>query len=134
MCNDIPIDISFNQVGGIATLGFLEEVSRKLGKDQIYKKSVIMLKAWATYEGRILGSHLGCMTTYALEVLILYILNEYYDEMTNALDVFFKFFEVFGKFNWQNQILTIYGPIEKEGFYEKLEARNFDVEALALEE
>ena len=94
--NGIPIDISFNQVGGICTLALMEGVSQKLGKEQLFKKSIIIIKAWAVYVGRILGSHLGCMSTYSLQVLILYVINEHYDQVKTPLDVFFKFFETYG--------------------------------------
>ena len=74
------------------------------------------------------------MATYALQVLILYVMNEHHLEIKTPLDVFRKFFQVFGRFEWDKYILTLYGPIEKEGFYESLMARNNDAEALALEQ
>ena len=61
-------------------------------------------------------------------------MNEHHLELKSPLDVFKKFFEVYGKFDWEKHILTLYGPVEKEGYYENLIARNFDSEALALEE
>ena len=119
-CNGIPVDISFNQAGGICTLGLLEELSARFAKDHLFKKSIILIKAWATHEGRILGSHLGCMATHALQVLIGYVLNAHYAELQTPLDVFFKFFEVFGKFDWDKQVLSMFGPIYREGFYDLL--------------
>ena len=117
-CNDIPFDISFNQIGGIVSLGFLEMISEKFGKDQIFKKSIILIKAWALYETRILASNLGCMASYTLQTLIIYVLNEFYEEMKSPLDVMFKFFEIFGQFDWDMYILTIFGPIERSGIFE----------------
>ena len=52
---------------------FFEELDKELGKEHIFKKSILMIKAWCLYEGHILGSHIGCFSTYALEVLILFV-------------------------------------------------------------
>ena len=58
-CNGIPIDISFNQTGGICTLNYLEKVDEIIGREHLFKKAIYVLKAWCMYEGRILGSNIG---------------------------------------------------------------------------
>ena len=45
-CDQIPIDISFNQIGGIVTYQYLEEVDRLVGKDHLFKQAILMVKAW----------------------------------------------------------------------------------------
>ena len=67
-------------------------MAKKIGKDQLLKKSIILIKAWFTYESGFLGSYAACMATYALYVLILYIFNNYNDELRTPLDVLRKFF------------------------------------------
>lgn len=69
-------------------------------KDQLLKKSIILLKAWFTYESNFLGSYAACMATYALYVLVLYIINNFYEELHTPIDVFRKFFNVWGSFDW----------------------------------
>ncbi|KAL1133594.1 hypothetical protein V6Z11_A12G050800 [Gossypium hirsutum] len=77
--NDIPVDISFNQTAGLSALCFLEKVDQLIGKDHIFKRSNILIKAWCYYESRILGAHHGLISTYALETMILYIINDFYN-------------------------------------------------------
>lgn len=79
---------------------FLEDIDRIIGKDHLLKNSVIMIKAWFMYEASLLGSHAACMATYALYVLVVFILNNFYEELSTPLDVFYKFFEYFGQFEW----------------------------------
>uniref|UniRef100_A0A6N2LEL4 PAP/OAS1 substrate-binding-related domain-containing protein n=1 Tax=Salix viminalis TaxID=40686 RepID=A0A6N2LEL4_SALVM len=57
------VDISFNQLGGLCTLCFLEEVDRLVGKNHLFKRSIILIKAWCYYESRILGAHHGLIST-----------------------------------------------------------------------
>ena len=80
-------------------------------KDNLFKKSIIFIKAWCLYETRILGSQNANFSSYAIEVMIIYLLNNYYEEAVTPLDVLRLFVRIFSRFNWANYILTIFGPI-----------------------
>lgn len=84
------------------------------------KKSIILLKAWFTYESCFLGSYAACMATYGLYVLVIFIISNYYDEVHTPMDVFKVFFKVWGGFDWENNIVTIYCPIKQLNMYERL--------------
>lgn len=107
-------------MGGLCTLHFLNLMSEKIGKNQLFKKSILLLKSWFTYDASLLGSQHACMATYALYVLILTLLNNFYDELETPMDVFRKFFEVWGDFDWFSNIITVYSPISNFNFYETL--------------
>ena len=114
------IDISISQVGGLCTLDFMSHLSTKIDKDELLKKSIILLKAWFTYESSFLGSYAACMATYALYVLVVFIINNYHKEVNSPLDVMRVFFKIWGKFDWDNNISTMYTPIKTLNFYERL--------------
>jgi len=42
----IPIDISFNQIGGICAFNYLERIDEITGKDHLFKKAILIIKAW----------------------------------------------------------------------------------------
>lgn len=67
-------------------------MSKLIGRDELLKKSIILIKAWFTYEGALLGSYAACMATYALYVLVIYIFNNYNTQLKTPMDVFKKFF------------------------------------------
>ena len=90
--DEVPIDISFNQVGGVTTLKYLESVDKLVDNDHLFKKAILLIKAWWMYEGRILGSHIGCLSSYTLEVFIIHLLIKYSKEIHSPIDIFFKFF------------------------------------------
>ncbi|CAN6300996.1 unnamed protein product [Urochloa humidicola] len=108
---NIIVDISFNQTGGICTLCFLELVDRKVGKNNLFKRSIILIKAWCYYESRLLGAHHGLISTYALEVLILYIFNLLHKSLHSPLEVLYRFLEYFSKFDWDNYCISLNGPV-----------------------
>jgi hypothetical protein len=95
-------------------------VGSKVGKNNLLKKSILLIKTWFTYEANMLGSYAACLATYGLHVLVIFIINNYYDELQTPMDVFKKFFEVWGKFNWDSNIVTIYNPIKAHNFNDTL--------------
>ena len=109
------VDVSANQFGGLASLGFLEEMNAFIGRDDLFVRSIILVKAWGFYEGRILGAHHALISTYALETLVLYIINKYHADLTCPLSVLHKLLSVFAEFDWEGYALTIHGPVAIEG-------------------
>ncbi|XP_071719771.1 uncharacterized protein [Rutidosis leptorrhynchoides] len=113
LVQDIVIDISFNQLGGLCTLCFLEQVDRLAGKDHLFKRSIILVKAWCYYESRILGAHHGLISTYALETLVLYIFHVFYASLNGPLEVLYRFLDYYAKFDWDNYCISLDGPVFK---------------------
>ncbi|KAE8718270.1 putative serine/threonine-protein kinase WNK5-like [Hibiscus syriacus] len=111
LVQNIVVDISFNQLGGLCTLCFLEQVDRLIGKDHLFKRSIILIKAWCYYESRILGAHHGLISTYALETLVLYIFHLFHSSLDGPLAVLYKFLDYFSKFDWESYCISLNGPI-----------------------
>jgi hypothetical protein len=42
--DNIVVDISFNQIGGLITLNFLEEINSLIGNSNIFKRSIILVR------------------------------------------------------------------------------------------
>ncbi|XP_075513171.1 uncharacterized protein LOC142548625 isoform X2 [Primulina tabacum] len=108
---DIVVDISLNQIGGLSALCFLEQVDRFIGKDHLFKRSIILTKAWCYYESRILGADHGLISTYALEIMVLYIFHLFYSTLNGPLSVLRKFLDYFSKFDWETYCISLKGPV-----------------------
>ncbi|XP_058749608.1 uncharacterized protein LOC131622584 [Vicia villosa] len=113
LIDSFAVDISFNQLSGLCSLCFLEEVDHLIGHNHMFKRSVILIKAWCYYESRILGSNSGLFSTYGLEILVLYIFNLYNNDFAGPLQVLFRFLEFFAKFDWENYCVSLSGPVPK---------------------
>ncbi|XP_011625756.1 uncharacterized protein LOC18440727 isoform X1 [Amborella trichopoda] len=111
LVENIVVDISFNQLGGLCTLCFLEEVDHLIGHNHLFKRSIILIKAWCYYESRILGAHHGLISTYALETLVLYIFHVFNNSFTGPLEVLYRFLEFFSNFDWDNFCVSLWGPV-----------------------
>ncbi|KAA8540017.1 hypothetical protein F0562_026709 [Nyssa sinensis] len=111
LVENIVVDISFSQLGGLCTLCFLEEVDRFINQNHLFKRSIILIKAWCYYESRILGAHHRLISTYALETLVLYIFHVYNNSFAGPLEVLYHFLEFFSKFDWDNFCVSLWGPV-----------------------
>ncbi|KAL9270826.1 hypothetical protein AKJ16_DCAP22775 [Drosera capensis] len=137
LVENIVVDISFNQIGGLCTLCFLEEVyfhpdsalygishfyaktktkcllqvDGLINQNHLFKRSIILIKAWCYYESRILGAHHGLISTYALETLVLYIFHVFNNTFAGPLEVLYRFLEFFSNFDWDNFCLSLWGPV-----------------------
>ncbi|KAG2553896.1 uncharacterized protein LOC120646901 isoform X1 [Panicum virgatum] len=111
LVENIVVDISFNQVGGLCTLCFLEEIDNLISRNHLFKRSIILIKAWCFYESRILGAHHGLISTYALETLVLYIFHIFNNSFTGPLEVLHRFLEFFSNFDWEKFCLSLWGPV-----------------------
>lgn len=108
---NIPVDISFNQMAGLSALCLLEKVDQLIGKDHILKRSIILIKAWCYYESRILGAHYGLISTYALETMVLHIINLFHSSLCGPLAVLHRFLDYYSTFDWDNYCISINGPV-----------------------
>ncbi|KAF5811511.1 putative polynucleotide adenylyltransferase [Helianthus annuus] len=111
LVENIVVDISFNQLGGLCTLCFLEEVDHLINHNHLFKRSIILIKAWCYYESRILGAHHGLISTYALETLVLYIFHVFNNSFAGPLEVLYRFLEFFSNFDWDNFCVSLWGPV-----------------------
>uniref|UniRef100_A0A2P2MG45 Uncharacterized protein MANES_07G140200 n=1 Tax=Rhizophora mucronata TaxID=61149 RepID=A0A2P2MG45_RHIMU len=108
--SNIPVDISFNQMAGLCALFFLEQVDQVAGKDHIVKRSIILIKAWCLYESRILGACHGLISTYALEIMIVHIIDLFHSSLPGPLAVLWRFLDYYSTFDWDNYCVSINGP------------------------
>ncbi|XP_047336618.1 uncharacterized protein LOC124940179 [Impatiens glandulifera] len=107
------VDISFNQLGGLSSLCFLEKMDQVIGKDHLLKRSFILIKTWCFHESRLLGAHNGLISTYGLETMVLYIFQVFNQDLNQPLEVLYRFLDYFSKFDWTNLGVSLKGPILK---------------------
>ncbi|GLT84753.1 hypothetical protein SLE2022_029680 [Rubroshorea leprosula] len=110
---NIVVDISFNQLDGLVTLCFLEEVDHLINQNHLFKRSIILIKAWCYYESHILGASHGLISTFALETLVLYIFHVFNNSFAGPLEVLYRFLEFYSKFDWDNFCVSLWGPVPK---------------------
>ncbi|XP_057521248.1 uncharacterized protein LOC130801417 [Amaranthus tricolor] len=107
----ICVDISFNQTAGLYALYFFDKVDQSIGKDHLFKRSVILIKAWCYYESRLLGGYYGLISTYALETMVLHVINLFHSTLPCPLAVLQKFLEYYSTFEWNKYCVRVDGLV-----------------------
>ena len=70
----VNFDVTVNQIGGTYSLYFLNSVSTFF-PNYFYKRSVLLAKVWMVHCSRIAGGSMGLISSYAIQVMMLYLLN-----------------------------------------------------------
>ncbi|KAI3699086.1 hypothetical protein L2E82_43112 [Cichorium intybus] len=83
--DNIAVNIAFNKFGGLCNLCFLEEADILINQNGLFKRSIILIKAWCYYESS-LGGH-DSISAYALGILVVYIFHLYNNHFAGPLEV-----------------------------------------------
>ncbi len=115
--NNINVDISCGQIGGLYSQALIEKLDIYIGKNHLLKRSIILIKAWAYYEsgryadGNMLGAIEGRFSTWPFIVTILFIFNKFGTVIECPLIALGYWLEYLSTFDWTNHALTISGPV-----------------------
>ena len=138
---NISLDISVNNFSGIYKVVLIDYIENQFknefnrlnlfndnafseNKIQIFRRTLILIKAWCLFEGNLMGSNIGLMASYALEILVIYVFNLHYDNIYNELDGFEKFFEIMDNFDWEKSIISLFGIFSSVDYQKKLNNYN----------
>ena len=138
---NISLDISVNNFSGIYKVVLIEYLENQLkngfnrsnlfsdnsysnNKIQIFRRTLILIKSWCLFEGNLMGSNIGLMASYALEILVICMFNLYYDKINSEFDGFQTFFEIMDKFEWKEYIISIFEINDYMEFQKKLDKYN----------
>lgn len=81
----------------------------------LLKQSILLIKAWSTYESRTLASSHALLSTYALEILVIYVLQQFPTVCISPLHVLYVFLTFYAHdWDWEKHILTLAGPVDIE--------------------
>ena len=133
----ISIDISINNFAGLYKILFIDFIESQLklqfnnknlfkdssykdNKINIFRRTLLLIKGWCFYEGKLMGSNIGLMASYTLEILVIYLFNLHYDDIHNEFDGFEKFFQLMQQFNWEKNVISLYGIFSNFNFYQRL--------------
>jgi hypothetical protein len=97
------IDITINQLGGVVSLQFLNEVDKIFGKKNLFKKSLLLLKSWCFYESHILGSNLGMLSTYSVTTMLIHTMSIQSD-VDHPIEILNFFLEYYSKYDFTKPV------------------------------
>ena len=120
----LSIDISINNFIGLSKLILLNFADLQFSmyfefNPYLFRRTLVLIKAWCLYEGLITGSNIGLLASYAIEVLVIYLFNNYHKSFKNEFEAFVEFFKIIKNVDWENFSISIEGFIPLEIFDEE---------------
>ena len=116
--DNVKVDVTANRGTALMANAMLEHVDAAVGRDHLFKRSVLLVKAWCSYESSELGGGLGVLDslggtlcTYALEVLMMCVFNAYASVIHHPMHALALFFYMYAEFPWGTYTITVDGPV-----------------------
>ena len=111
MINGLPVEISTQAGQELSMLAFLEEVSALVGKDCLFKRSLLLIRAWWSYET---AAYIGCSMKNTLDedtlgLLLCCIFNKYHIKLHTPFQALSVFLAEYGDVEWTGKIITLQG-------------------------
>jgi len=104
------VDIYVNSLQKLCEAAFLEHCDGLFGKHHMFKKSLILLKAWWKYEANQGKNYCHLLNDMALSTLLLAVMNRYHFMLTSPLQVLTLFFHSYAQFEWNTHCVSIEKP------------------------
>eukprot|EP01035_Chromulina_nebulosa_P024194 gene24194-31452_t len=122
LINNVSVDVSMNQIGALYNESLIESVNHHIGRDDLFKKSIILIKAWGRYEsprhtngsGGILCASKsdGRLTSWTLIVMLMWVFNSKGETIYHPLQALGHFLRIFSSFQWDEKAVTVNGPAD----------------------
>lgn len=118
----LEVEIYLNRRFDLCFLTFFQEVSILVGKNNLFNRSVVLIRSWWVYEttayhGSPMRHYLNDMT---LVVLICAVFNRYHNIIYHPFQCLCLFLAEYSAVDWTNSIITIYGVYPIPSSYEEL--------------
>lgn len=107
--NGLTVDISAGHPNAVRAVALFEQVDRLVGRDHLFKRSVLLIKAFCRKQALMPRANRGGLSTYALNVMIASVFNVGEEEIEHPLQALRLFLREFSRFDWERDYLAIDG-------------------------
>ena len=110
---DNVIEIDGNNLSDVKFMSLMEEVSLLLGKNDLFKRSLNLIRGWWIYEtaSYVNMQTSDIMTDQVLCVLLCSIFNQHHAILFQPLQVFSIFLSEYCELDWSNTAVTLQGVV-----------------------
>jgi len=117
--DSMEVEVSANNRNEICMLAFIEEFSTLVGNDNLFKRSVLLIRAWWNYES---ASYVGGTIKHYLAdipqcIMICAIFNQYHAQIRSPFQALCYFLIEYAEYDGASQAITLQGlaPLTQQG-------------------
>lgn len=113
MIDSLGVVISSNNRSELCLLAFYEEVAILVGKHNLFKRSLLLIRAWWVYET---ATYLGTPMKHYLSdeivtLMLCSIFNRYHDIIHQPFQALCMFLTEYASVNWSESVVTLQGVV-----------------------
>jgi hypothetical protein len=111
--DSVQVEIVSNPKLDVVTLALLEEMSQLIGKDHLFKRSLLLIRAWWMYEttayvGTPIKHYLSDMS---MALMVAALFNVHHARFHQPLQVLTAFLAEYSQVNWETHAITLQGVV-----------------------
>ena len=110
MDTDNSVDIMANCLNEIRLLAFFEEVAVLVGKNELFNRSLLLIRAWWRYQAHSVNGEV-LFDDWILSILVVSVFNQHHMVLFQPLQVFSVFMAEYCGLNWTEYAVTIQGIV-----------------------
>mmetsp|Transcript_17189 Transcript_17189/g.23621 ORF Transcript_17189/g.23621 Transcript_17189/m.23621 type:complete len:1185 (+) Transcript_17189:168-3722(+) len=109
----IDVEIVFNNRNDLCMLTFVEEVSLLVGKNNLFKRSLMLIRTWWFYEtAAYMGSSIKhYLSDFSLCVMITAIFNQFHKQISTPMEALCIFLNEYADYDGHSQAITLQGIV-----------------------
>ena len=108
----VGVSMYGNNVIALASLALFEHVDTLVGQSHLFKRSILLFKAWAMARNIYGGTNQDEVTSgLFLRTLMLFTFNRFHSEIRTPLDALCQLLRFCYGFDWDSHALTVYGAV-----------------------
>lgn len=94
---NVRVSVTLNHVAGIHTACVLEEFDHAMGRNHLFKRSLLLVRTWVDYGVKLTET----LPSRAVEVLVVFIANCFHASIETPFDLLYQFLTYFVHFDFQ---------------------------------
>lgn len=111
--DSVPVEIMPNGRSDLCFLALVEEIAQLVGKNELFKRSLLLIRGWWTYET---SAYVGVSTKNFLSdsvvcVLVCSIFNQYHAVINQPLQALAVFLAEYSDVKWSDVAITLQGVV-----------------------
>eukprot|EP00871_Galdieria_phlegrea_P004934 jgi/Galph1/5441/GphlegSOOS_G4052.1 len=95
---NVRVSVTLNHVSGVHATCILEEFDHALGRNHLFKRSLLLVRAWIDYGVKLTDT----FPSRAVEILVVFVANCFHATIETPFDLLNQFFSYFVHFDWKN--------------------------------
>jgi hypothetical protein len=102
-----------NRRGDVCMLAFLEEVSALVGQDDLFKRSLLFIRAWWVYETNayVTSPVRHSLGDFCMCIMVCAVFNQYHARISSPLQALCLFLAEYSAYDGAKQVITLQGVV-----------------------